>query len=275
MRLESLALSGIIARPATGRGQSSQDQYQMTQALPQVSLGSSRLVRFLTDLSVTDTQVSHRQFTERLGQLIDFSDSITLSDAHARNLEVDSEGVAEFSDGITREFLRARSTIVQAAMRSFFPGSGLTRIKWPAAETAPPAGPDTAVQPYLKFYGSQQADIDSKIRGLHLRSREAVSRLSPGLERICAIDAALADALGVHARRYFSSVPRLLARRMEALFNNYQAGVTNGLDPLRAWLDTREQFRRETQGLLLAEIEARLLPALGLIEALNEETSKR
>ena len=87
----------------------------MTQALPQVSLGSSRLVRFLTDLSVSNTQVSHSQFTERLGQLIDFSDSIALSDAHARTLDVLDEDVKAFSDNITSEFLRARSTIIQAA----------------------------------------------------------------------------------------------------------------------------------------------------------------
>lgn len=245
----------------------------MTQALPQVSLGGSRLVRFLTDLSVTGTQVSHRQFTERLGELIDFSDSITLSDAHARDLKVESEVVAEFGEGISSEFIRARSTIVQAAMRSFFPSSGPTRIKWPAEETAPPTGMTTATAPYLKFYHSQQADIDAKIRGLHLRSREAVSRLSPRLERICAIDAALTDALAAHSRRYFSSVPKLLDRRLEFLFDRHQQRVEAGADPASSWLETREQFRRESQGLLLAEIEARLLPSLGLIEALNEETN--
>ena len=59
----------------------------MTQALPQVSLGSSRLVRFLTDLSVGNTRVSHRQFTQRLGALIDFSDSIVLAEANARDID--------------------------------------------------------------------------------------------------------------------------------------------------------------------------------------------
>ena len=108
---------------------------------------------------------------------------------------------------------------------------------------------------------------------MHLRSREAVSRLSPRLERICAIDAALTDALAAHSRRYFTSVPRLLERRLEFLFKRHRAQVEEGKDPAADWLETREQFRREAQGLLLAEIEARLLPSLGLIEALNEETT--
>ncbi|MEP5568475.1 MAG: DUF3348 family protein [Halioglobus sp.] len=242
----------------------------MTQALPQVSLGSSRLVRFLTDLSVSDTQVSHRQFTERLGQLIDFSDSITLSEAHARTLEDISEEAETFREGITSEFLRARSTIVQAAMRSFVPGSGPTRIKWPRQQVAP-AETAEATAPYLKFYQQQQADIDTKIRGLHLRTREAIAVLSPTLARICAIDAALSDALAVHSRRYLSAIPGLLAQRLSFLYEEWELRVKEGADPDMAWEDTRERYRRETQGLLLAEIEARLLPSLGLIEALNEE----
>ena len=242
----------------------------MTQALPQVSLGSSRLVRFLTDLSVSNTQVSHRQFTERLGQLIDFSDSITLSEAHARALDVENGEAGEFREGITGEFLRARSTIVQAAMRSFFPGSGPSRLKWPGSE-AVPTGPDSAVAPYLKFYQQQQGDIDSKIRGLHLRTRAAIAPLSSNLARICALDEALSDALTSHSRRCLAAISMLLGRRLEYLFDQYQRGLDDRKDSQQAWLETLEQYRRETQGLLLAEIETRLLPALGLIEALNEE----
>lgn len=243
----------------------------MTQALPQVSLGRSRLVRFLTDISASDSPVSHRQFTERLGQLIDFADSITLSDAHARDLVVECEDVGSFSAGVTEEFLRARSRLVQAAMRSFFPTTGPTRIRWPAEESAPPDTASEAARPYIRFYQQQQADVDGKVRGLHLRTRQAVSALSGNLARICAIDAALGDALALHSRSYLASVPEVLDTRLEFLFGQYQDAVAGGAAATSAWSETREQIRREAQGLLLAEVEARLLPALGLIEALNEE----
>ncbi|PLW69962.1 hypothetical protein C0039_05440 [Pseudohalioglobus lutimaris] len=246
-------------------------KHYMTQALPQVALGRSRLVRFLTDISRSETQVSHRQFTERLGELIDFSDSITLSDAHARDLVVECEDVASFSAGVTEEFLRARSRLVQAAMRSFFPSTGPSRIRWPAEESTPPATPTDAARPYLKFYQQQQVDVDSKIRGLHLRTRQTVAALSAKLARICAIDEALGDALALHSRGYLGAVPGLLGQRLGYLYAQYQKTVNEGADADAAWRDTREQYRREAQGLLLAEIEARLLPALGLIEALNEE----
>lgn len=240
----------------------------MTQALPHVSLGSSRLVRFLTDLSVANTRVSHHKFTERLGQLIDFSDSITLSAAHARRLDVASASVGEFRDGISSEFLRARSGIIQQAMRAFFPGSGPSRHRWPAEETTPPPSAGTAAEPYLRFYTAQQAEVDARVRGLHLRTREAVANLSPRLARLCALDTALNEALAMHSRRFLACVPRLLALRLELLYEALSESHDAGAD----WAATREQYRREAQGLLLAEIELRLLPALGLIEALNEET---
>lgn len=242
----------------------------MTKALPQISPGSSRLVRFLSDLSATAVPVSHRQFTERLGQLIDFSDSISLSDAHARALVVENEEVAEFSDGVTREFLRARSEIIQSAMRSFFPGAGAVRLAWPLA-TKPPVEAAEAIGPYVRFYRLQQQNIDSKIRRLHVETRGTVGTLSVTLARICAIDEALSNALRVQNRGYFATVPALLEQRMTYLFEQYQHEVGDGKAPADVWPKTLEQFRREAQGLLLAEIEARLLPALGLIEALNEE----
>ena len=89
--------------------------------------------------------------------------------------------------------------------------------------------------------------------------------------RICAIDEALSDALAHHSRRYLSAVGGLLGQRLEYLYKQHQQALEAGADPESSWADTREQYRREAQGLLLAEIEARLLPSLGLIEALNEE----
>lgn len=240
----------------------------MTQALPHASLGNSRLVRFLSDLSVANTRVSHRKFTQRLGQLIDFTDSINLSNAHARALGVEATSVGAFRDSVSGEFLRARSGIIQLAMRAFFPGNGPTRNRWPPPEPEPPSGASSASAPYLRFYVAQQAEVETRMRGLHLRTRDAVAQLSPRLARLCALDTAFNEALALHSRRCLASVPQLLSQRMAFLFETNQDGQFTA----EAWSNTREQYRRESQGLLLAEIELRLLPTLGLIEALNEET---
>ena len=68
----------------------------MAHAVPHVSLDSSRLIRFLTDLSLPEAQVSHQRFSEKLGKLINFADAITLAEAHTQAPELEDEGIGEF-----------------------------------------------------------------------------------------------------------------------------------------------------------------------------------
>ncbi|HCB41034.1 MAG TPA: DUF3348 domain-containing protein, partial [Gammaproteobacteria bacterium] len=56
--------------------------------------------------------------------------------------------------------------------------------------------------------------------------------------------------------------PRLLQRRFNLLQQQAQPG----------WL---QQFRKDVQALLLAELDLRLQPVLGLVEALEREVSRK
>ena len=51
-----------------------------------------------------------------------------------------------------------------------------------------------------------------------------------------------------------------------------QADLLENKDQPEVW---RVRFLTEIQGLLLAELELRLLPVLGLVEAVNEEVASR
>ena len=79
------------------------------------------------------------------------------------------------------------------------------------------------------------------------------------------------QTLGVREQRLLSSVPVFLERRFEHL----RKAQTQD-DPLLwrqpgGWLHT---FNQEVQDALLAELEVRLQPALGLIEAFSNEVKK-
>ena len=55
----------------------------MTEAsLQQIGLHGTRLVRYLSDLAVLDRELSHVNFSERLGRLIDFGESMMLAALH-------------------------------------------------------------------------------------------------------------------------------------------------------------------------------------------------
>jgi hypothetical protein len=242
----------------------------MTQTQRKISANSSRLVRSLAQLVGADAAVSPKNFAERLGQLFDLPDSIRISAVHGQKPTVTFEPSTTSRGAAREEFLRVRAAIVNSALGRFVPGGGSMRLRFPVATAEMGVEETMAPEPYLAFYSAQQRDIDFRIRNLQAATRDAVAGFSPELARLAALDAALADPLAAQARRLFAAVPRLLQRRFESLLEEYRQAIAGQAHSPGLWEQTLGQFRDDMQGLLLAEIETRLLPALGLIEALDE-----
>lgn len=229
----------------------------MTHVSPPASQHHSRLIRFLSDLAVADVDVSHRDFAERLGLLLNFSDSIILADALKAQRWVAVERDGAEVGRVKAEFLRVQSVLV-AAIVSACAGDTSARIRWPVIANA--ASP-LSFDPYLRFYTAHQRDLDIGVRGLRSMVRETMSGIAAGLAQLVALDIALEDTLWDDSRRFLAVVPRFLEKRFGDLLGG--AGSAAAFS----------QFARETQGLLLAELELRLQPVLGLIEALEKEAN--
>jgi hypothetical protein len=81
-------------------------------------------------------------------------------------------------------------------------------------------------------------------------------------------------ALGVHEHRLLSTVPLLLEKhfkRLRKADETAQAAAEAPAEPVDgvrpgAWLDV---FRKDMQGVLLAELDIRFQPVEGLLEALR------
>ncbi|HVK99042.1 MAG TPA: DUF3348 family protein [Dongiaceae bacterium] len=234
----------------------------MTHASSPAPRQHSRLIRFLSDLAVADIEATHRDFADRLGQLLDFGDSIVLADALKQRRTWVAAPDTTPAATVRAEFLSMQERLVSTVVNSCTPGLDSPRVRWPAlarneARTdTPPAG----FEPYRRFYVALQRDLDASIRNLRTTVRDAMSGLSEQLSQLAALDIALEDTLWDHTRAFFAVIPAFLEKRFEHLFGGESSVFPpNGL----------EQFRRECQGLLLAELEVRLQPALGLLEALE------
>ena len=242
----------------------------MTQATAPVSLNGSRLVRFLSDLSVAGVEVSHKHFAERLGGLIDLSDSISLSTAHGGLSAMavpapSADGKAAAGEYLRQEFLDTHTSAVQFIIKSFVADGAANWLKLPSEETS--IASIAKYDPYLQFYSAHQREMDFKVKRLRADVRTTISDLSPKLAQLSTLDEALEKTLSTHSRKLFAGVPRLLEQRFHFLLVESESsslGVANLGD-----------FYKEMQGLLLAELEIRLQPVLGLIEALNEEIDTR
>lgn len=235
----------------------------------------SRLVRALADLAVSDVEVSHKNFAARLGQLIDLSDSINIHRVHGGESEPSLESSRESDEAVKMEFLQVRNSIVGTIIKSFDTEKGLARIRFPRPAADAPGDEGSAYEPYGIFYAAHQRDMDFKIQQLRSQVREVAANASPELARLATLDRALGDTLAVHSRKFFSVIPRLLKKRFEHLLHSYQNAQGTSQDNNASWLDMLELFGREMRGALLAEVETRMLPAQGLVEAFNSEIDKK
>ncbi len=261
----------------------------MTEAsLHQIHLRGTRLVRFLSDLAVSDVPFSHENFSERLGRSIDFAESVRLAALHDKLRKMVFEPGPRSIETLKEEVLRVRMSLVQSVVGSFVSVAGAARIKVPALNTGIPLDKLATFEPYHRFYAAHQREFDSRIQTLQLEVRDTVSGVSAELAQLAALDEAVRDTLSMHIRKYLAVIPRLLGKRFDFLLKEHQSrqdtsrmAVTEDRseeDILRIWTRPNgwlDRFTKEMQGLLLAELELRLLPVLGLVEAVNEQVGKR
>jgi hypothetical protein len=243
----------------------------MHQATHSAALHGSRLMRTLAELSVEVPGDAGRQFSQRLGTLLDLADSIKLATLQMRLGELPFRQDVAGPAGIRRDFFKGREALIKSVLRACTPGASTSRIRFPQVTGETPAAEAMDPSPYLGFYTAQQSEMDYKVRRLQLQIRKDMSGVSERLSKLAALDGALADAMGAHTRRYFAIVPDLLAAHFQHLKTNYRKQLDDTQYDYALWQAQLTRLRGDIQGLLLAEAETRLLPVLGLVEALEDD----
>jgi len=247
---------------------------------------SSRLLRCLDELEVLAGRPRENQFGSRLGRLIDLSDSIALADTLSqvsRKEEVDSEMVADKRGELLKaDFLELRTSMVAFIARSFVVTANTKQSPpFSLPRLSGQINSDEGYKPYQRFYALHQSEMESQINRLRVAAREQVVSSSAELARVVTLDAALFETLQGYCRKQLAQVSALLAQRFYLLRDTALAGENQQelkLSPdaslaAGGWL---AQFYREMQNTLLAELDLRLQPLLGLIEACEyEELNQR
>ena len=261
----------------------------MARALPRISFNSSTFIRLLSELAVADVQASRQPFAERLGLWLDWTAAIPLSAAlHASAAAPAQSGAAvgllataagtAAAEAIVRVRAEVSRTITTDAVLTV--GTAGSQPRVPAADG--PADKGVDFSPYRRCYQAHQRLMQLRIAPLRAQARDALAGLSPALRQLAALDGVLDQALAARERSLLASVPALLERRFEHLQQAHQAAQARhtalsspgpaadpGLPP-NAWLALA---CAEMQGLLLAEMEFRLQPALALVDALSNEVA--
>lgn len=248
----------------------------MTRALQRTNFNRSRLTRFLSDRALVDAAEAGQPFAERLGLGLDFTDAIALSAAHRACAAIPPTAAAVASPGVEEAFARVRSTLTHSITQSCSPNGGGTRIKLPAPQPGVAIEIAADYEPYRRFYLAHQRDMESGVRPLRGQLREALARASPALRKLAVLDAALDGILSARESKALATLPALLEKRFEQLLKAHQQSLldTRQADDPALWRQAEgwlAVFCKEMQGLLLAELDLRLQPAMGLIEAFSNE----
>lgn len=249
----------------------------MTRALPRSNFNSSRLIRILADLAVVDEPDAGHDFAEKLALWLDFTDAITLSTALNAHRPLQPGGRHTVASAtLTQEFARTQASLVNAITKSFMPNGGGTRLKLPTPALHASVEIAAAYEPYRRFYLAQQREIEQYVRPLRSQVRQVLATTSPALARLSLLDAAMGKALDVREGKLLATVPARLEKRFKQLLRAHRQMLADRAmddDPAQwglpgSWLGG---FCRDMQAVLLAEVDLRMQPIMGMIEALGND----
>lgn len=218
----------------------------MAQHTGRAGLTGTALVRLLAGMGDAPQRAGEpcAAFADGLVQWVGWTDAIALSAALERPAASTVNPQNRYA-GEHAEYERVRATLAQA----------IGREAQAAGRSPLEAGMGFA--PYRQCCVARQQAMGVALAALRERVRAALVACGPDAARLAAVDAVLAQALAVQEQRVFAAVPARLEKHFQRL-----CAAEAGPDA----------FRADLQAVLLAELELRLQPVEGLLEALRRHT---
>lgn len=200
--------------------------------------------------------VPARPVAERLGGSLGWADAIGLSQVLAT---APASGVNAAACREAQDWAAAALDRLQADLANAFDDALLALD---AAEPAPDGVPlPDLLAPFRLHHAQQQRAMAARVATLRERLRGRLAEASGALARLAQLDAVFDHTVAAHEKQALAGLPALLTRRAE---------THHAADP-RHW---RQRFWADLQRALRAELDLRLQPVHGLIEALHTADSR-
>jgi hypothetical protein len=235
-------------------------------------LTGSTFIRTLASLDDHRAPVAPDAFAQRLAQWFDWTHAFSLSAAlgesttHADVPSLVGQGALSADE---REFARVRAALGKAIADAPNGASETRRVNRPlAGAVAPVETTPIDFATYRQRYTACQLAMETQIVPLRRRLRSSLADRSAALAKLAELDIVMEQVVGAQERALLATV----AARLEPRFDQLR-GVKDDV-PVQPgpWL---ERFRQEMRGLLLAELDLRLQPVEGLLEACRQSLPKR
>lgn len=242
----------------------------MMQAPRRATVRGPTFIRTLARLTTADVPPPTRSLSDQLSQWIDWPHAVALSsalDGRPPTALLDQRILRDADDG---ECARTRASLVSAIVgdRAFAaPPRG-------AAGAAPADAEERLGYPfYRQRCLAMQQTMEAGVGRLRERLRALLSHGSEGMARLAAVDAVMERSLARRERALLAVTASLLGEHFERLRQDAQQAAQDAGEVAPAASDAwLEVFRRDMQHVLLAELDVRLQPALGLFAALGNRS---
>lgn len=226
----------------------------MAPGVPRTRLTSARLVRLLAEQAEAEAEAADVQQTmgERLGLWLNWTDAIALA--------------AALNGGGGAAPPAVRRSAVPAAHAAVLQECGRVRAdlaRLIATDCVFRSDQEAGFGPYRRSCLALQRAMEAGIHPLRAQVRAAMAGLSPDLGRMAALDAVLHETLGARERQLLATVPLWLER----VFERQRLALQ---ETPAEWLAA---FCGDMQAVLLAELELRLMPVEGMMEAIERSTA--
>jgi hypothetical protein len=225
-----------------------------------------------------EAPASREDFAQRLSQWLAVSDAITLRAAHqsmppvarGRPARAPAPTPATTTAALGEHVQRVRTGLVKAITANPSPSTRAPRERHPAPPVEAAVAPDDGFAPFQQRYLDLQRQMALQIEALRGQVRSALTKASPRLAPLAAFDAVLEQMLGAREQKLMGTVPQVLERRFGQLRGEHSPEPDTG-GPPHGW---QQAFGKDMEAALLAELEVRLQPVTGMMEALNNELGK-
>ncbi len=247
----------------------------MTRELRRATFNRSALVRVLS-ASLPEAADPTYDFGERLGQWLDFSDALMLFSV--LNTEAGQRMPLPSAEGDLPEQLTGLRRKLGDAIRydgifRLEPTGSAVHNPFPVPRPGDTAEDAADFSPYHRYYLAHQRDMGTAIAALRGKARQVLADRSAAGRQLAGLDAAFEKSLAGRERNLLANVPILIGKRFAQRYAEHCAALPdNAVDDPLAWRQAGswlEAFCHDIQAALLAELELRLKPVVGLITALR------
>ena len=242
-----------------------------------------------------EAKASRQDFAEQMAHWLNVADAMSVHSTHqamhsiagTQTLQAHATQVEQAKGELEAAVQRVRVDLLagfqgknvgvsgSSATRTLHTKTPHNRLSAVAVPIIPPTFPNTATvlvgdgvdvtfPLYHQRYLDQQRRMAQGISGLRIQLRRVLTQTSAPLAQLAMLDAVMDRSLGSREQKLLASVPLLLEKRFAQLRQQDTNPTSNGQPAM--WLNL---FEHDMQVTLRAELDVRLQPLLGLLDALT------